>query len=147
MKKQFVKYSLKEIPSEKYGYLMHPVELKDYIPFTVKRIYFITNPSKGITGEHCHYIEEEMFFLLQGTGVAVIDRGNGREEIRMQSPTDALYIPNFVWHGFKNISHDAILLALSSTNYRPDRSDYLEDYDEYLKIRDKKLSENAAFEG
>ena len=63
----------------------------------------------------------------------MIDRGQGLEEIAMNGPTSAMYVPAFVWHHFKDFSPDAILLALSSTNYSPDRSDYVEDYEEFKK--------------
>jgi len=134
--KKFEQYTLKAFPSR--GYIMSPVELKEYINFDVKRIYYVTKPT-GDSGQHCHYIEKEFFILLQGTATAIIDRGKGKEEFPMTGPTSALYVPNYVWHGFKDFSEDAILLALSSTNYSPDRSDYLEDYEQYLTFRDEKL--------
>ncbi|SRR5258708_3348805 len=136
--KKFEQYTLNAFPGR--GSLMSPVELKEYIDFEVKRIYYITQPTAD-SGQHCHYIEKEFFILIQGICTAVIDRGNGKEDVPMTGPTSALYVPNYVWHGFKDFSPDAILLALSSTNYIPDRSDYLEDYDAYLKIRDEKLTE------
>ncbi len=117
---------------------MSPLELKDYVDFEVKRMYFITNPTEP-TGAHCHRKEEELFVMIKGTCTAVIDRGNGLENLSLEAPTSAVYVPAYVWHHFKDFSPDAILLALSSTNYNPDRSDYIEDYDEYLKIRDEKL--------
>jgi uncharacterized cupin superfamily protein len=116
---------------------MIPIELKDYIDFEVKRVYFVTDP-KAPTGAHCHKVEEEFFVLVNGACTAVIDRGNGLEEIKMEGPTSGIYVPNFVWHHFQDFSSDAILLALSSTNYNPDRSDYIEDYEEFIKIRNSK---------
>lgn len=113
---------------------MSPVELKDYIDFEVKRVYFVTNVVSS-TGAHCHRVEEEFFILLSGSCTAVVDRGNGLEEIAMVGPTSAMYVPAFVWHHFKDFSSDAILLALSSTNYNPDRSDYIENYEDFLKSR------------
>ncbi len=134
---KFQQFSLKkiEVPGK---FIMSPVILKEYIDFEVKRIYYITKV-EAPTGAHCHKVEEELFILLSGTCTAVIDKGNGLEEISMTGPTDALYVPGYVWHHFKDFSPDAILLAVSSTNYNPDRSDYIENYEEYLKIRDEKL--------
>lgn len=133
----FKQFELKKIhvPGK---FVMSPVELHEYIDFEVKRVYFITKP-EGPTGAHCHKVEEEMFILCSGTATAVIDRGNGLEEIPMTAPQDAIYVQNYVWHHFKDLSDDAVLLALSSTNYNPNREDYIEDYDEYLKVRDEKL--------
>lgn len=138
MNKLFTTYTLKNIQSQQF--LMTPLELKDYIDFDVKRIYFISH-AQGNTSQHMHYKEKELFILLQGNCTGVIDKGEGREDIPMKGGVTALYIPNYVWHGFKDFSEDAILLAVSSTNYSPDRSDYLDDYDEYVRIRDEKLKE------
>ncbi|MFA5128371.1 MAG: FdtA/QdtA family cupin domain-containing protein [Patescibacteria group bacterium] len=128
MAKEFKIFELKKVDTPKF--VMSPMELKDYIDFEVKRVYFITKPQSP-TGAHCHKVEEEFFVLVQGTCTAVIDRGQGLEEIPLTGPTGALYVPNFVWHHFKDFSPDAVLLALSSTNYSPDRSDYVEDYEEF----------------
>lgn len=137
MSKPFQKYTLKNIPTERF--LMTPLELNEYIDFEVKRLYFLSDPQQA-TGDHCHKEEKELFIMIQGSCTAIIDKGNGKEELPLQAPKEAIYVPNYVWHGFKDFSKDAILLAITSTNYRPDRSDYIEDYDEYLKIRDEKLS-------
>jgi dTDP-4-dehydrorhamnose 3,5-epimerase-like enzyme len=136
MNKPFELFTLTNRATPKF--VMTAVELKDYIDFEVKRIYFISKPQDN-TGAHCHYEEKEFFIMQQGTCIALIDRGNGIEEFKLEGPQHAIYVPNYVWHGFKDLSDDAILLAITSTNYRPDRSDYLEDYDQYLKIRDEKL--------
>ena len=130
MKLKFKQFELKKIQTS--NFIINPVELKDYIDFEVKRIYYITNPTKK-TGAHCHKIEKEFFILIQGKCTAVIDCGNGLEEINMTGSTSALYIGNYIWHHFKNFSKNSILLALSSTNYSSDRSDYIEDYNEYKK--------------
>lgn len=136
MNKPFTFYTLKNIDDPKA--LMTPLELKEYIDFAVKRLYFICKP-KSETSGHMHYQEKELFIMIQGTCTATIDKGNGLEEIALEGPKHALYIPSYVWHGFKDFSPDAVLFAVSSTNYKSDRSDYLEDYNEYVKIRDEKL--------
>jgi uncharacterized cupin superfamily protein len=131
MNLEFKKYELKKIATPEFT--MSPVELKDYIDFEVKRVYFITKPT-GDTGSHCHKVEKELFIMIQGSATAVIDQGSGLEEVLMEGPTSAIYVGNYVWHHFKDFSNDAVLLALSSTNYNPDRSDYIEDYEEYRRV-------------
>lgn len=130
----FKKLQLKVLQNERATYSF--AELKDYVDFEVKRVYFIQD-CKENTGQHCHKIEKEMFVMQKGSCTAVIDCGNGKEDILLSGPGDAIYVGNYVWHGFKDFSVDAVLLALSSTNYSPDRSDYIEDYEEYLKVREK----------
>ncbi len=137
MKPKFQKAEIKKIQAP--NFIMSPVELKDYIDFEVKRVYFITQPT-GNTGTHCHKIEKEFFILVNGTCTAVIDQGKGLEEIKMEGPTSAFYVGEYVWHHFKDFSSDAVLLALSSTNYDPSRSDYIENYEEYQKVIAEKNS-------
>lgn len=137
MELKFKEFKINKI--DEPAFTMSPIELKDYIDFPVKRVYFITAPRGGMkTGEHCHKIEEEMFIAVQGTATAVIDRGNGLEEFKMVAPQSAIYCGPYIWHHFKDFSSDAILLALSSTNYNSDRSDYIEDYREYKQILEEK---------
>lgn len=136
----FKKFALKSFLGKTGGYNLVPVELKNYINFEVKRIYYLNEITKDneVTGSHCHKIEEEFFLVLNGSATAVIDQGNGLEEINLEK-NEAIYVGAYIWHHFKNIAKDTVILALSSTNYSPDRSDYIEDYDDYLKIRDEKL--------
>lgn len=129
----FKKSQLKIVQNERATYSF--AELKEFIDWEVKRVYFIQD-CKEATGQHCHKMEKELFIVQRGSCIAIIDRGNGKEEIPMSGPGDAIYVGNYVWHGFKNFSADAVLLAISSTNYIPDRSDYIEDYEKYLKVRD-----------
>jgi len=131
MKLEYKKLALKIVVNEKATYSFS--ELKDYIDFEPKRIYFIQN-CKVATGQHCHKEEKEMFIMVRGKSTAIIDQGHGKEEIPLEGPGDAIYAGNYVWHGFKDFSEDAVLLAVSSTNYREDRSDYIEDYEEYKKV-------------
>ena|SRR5437667_8509400 len=127
---QFAKLQLKITHAR--GKIYSVAELKEYIDFAVARLYFIQGLPQD-TGQHCHKEEKEFFVMVQGSCVAVIDRGQGKEDIPLVAPADAMYIPNYVWHGFKDFSEDAILLALSSTNYRSDRSDYIEDLRSILR--------------
>lgn len=126
----FKKLAAKTLTNERADYAFF--ELRDYIDFEVKRVYYIRHCQKETT-THCHKIEKELFIMQEGSCVAIIDEGQGLKEVPL-SAGDAVYIGNYVWHGFKNFSQSAVLMALSSTNYNPDRSDYVEDYEEYQKI-------------
>jgi mannose-6-phosphate isomerase-like protein (cupin superfamily) len=118
------------------NFLMTPLELKDFITFDVKRVYFICKPQgPKNTGAHCHVAEEdELFVMMAGSCTAVVDDGHGLEEIKMVGPKDAMFVPKLVWHHFKDLSDDAILVAITSTNYNPNRADYCEDYEAFKKL-------------
>lgn len=116
------------------NFLMTPLELKDYIDFEVKRVYWISRPT-GDTGNHAHKAaEDEIFIQVQGSSTICVDDGNGLEEIKLVGPQSAISVPHMVWHGFKDLSSDCIILALTSTNYDATRSDYIEDYTEFKKL-------------
>lgn len=113
---------------------MTPLELKDYLDFEVKRVYFISNPI-GNTGNHAHQkFEDELFIQAQGTSTISVDDGTGLKDIMLTGPKSAIYVPHMVWHGFKELSSDCIILALTSTNYDPKRVDYVEDYSEFKEL-------------
>lgn len=130
MKLKFEKTKIKTLQNEKAAYGV--IELKDFIDFEVKRVYYIYD-CKQATGQHCHKEEKEFFVMQKGVCIAIIDSGAGKEDVRLETG-DAIYVGSYVWHGFKDFTDDAIVLALSSTNYSEDRSDYVEDYEEYKKL-------------
>jgi mannose-6-phosphate isomerase-like protein (cupin superfamily) len=127
-------FTLKNIQAP--NFLMTPLELKDFIDFEVKRVYFICKPQgPKITGAHCHIAEEdELFVMMAGSCTAVIDDGHGLEEIKLMAPQHAIAVPKLVWHHFKDLSDDAVLVAITSTNYNPNRADYCEDYESFKKL-------------
>lgn len=127
-------FTLKNIQSP--NFVMTPLELKDYINFEVKRVYFIGTPQgPKNTGAHCHIAQEdELFVMMAGSCTAVVDDGHGLEEVALQAPLHALHVPQLVWHHFKDLSDDAVLLAITSTNYNPNRLDYCENYEDFKKL-------------
>lgn len=131
--KEFKKFELKTFESR--GYKLTAVEFREIIPFEVKRTYFVREfQEEAQTGEHCHKVEEEFFVQVKGQATAIIDYGEGKKEIHLAAPNDAIYVPAYIWHGFKDASPDCVIVALSSTNYNPTRADYVEDYEEFKRI-------------
>lgn len=132
MDRRYKLFTLKNIQAP--NFLMTPLELKDYIDFEVKRVYFISSPT-GNTGNHAHRKEEdEIFIQLQGSCTISVDDGHGMEDIKLIGPSTAIYVPHMVWHGFNHMSDDSIIFALTSTNYDSLRADYVDDYEEFQKL-------------
>ncbi len=130
MKLNFKKTKIKTLQNDKAAYGF--IELKDFVDFEVKRVYYIYN-CKQATGQHCHKEERELFVMQKGSCVAIIDSGAGKEDVKLETG-DAICVGAYVWHGFKDFTDNAMVLAMSSTNYGEDRSDYVEDYEEYKKL-------------
>lgn len=106
-----------------------PLELKEYISWEPKRVYYAIDMKEG-RGGHCHRTEKELFICLQGNMTAKLHDGKEWIEKEMKAPREAVRVDNRVWHEFTNFSDDAILLAVSSTNY--DSDDYIRDFDQFI---------------
>ena len=134
MDKRYKVFTLKNIQAP--NFLMTAMELSEYIDFPVKRIYFISSPTgEYMTGNHAHrQDEDEMFVMVQGSCKINVDDGSGMTPVELVGPKTAIYVPHMVWHGFSDLSHDAIILAVTSTNYDPSRGDYINDYEEFKEL-------------
>jgi UDP-2-acetamido-3-amino-2,3-dideoxy-glucuronate N-acetyltransferase len=108
-------------------------EYEQHIPFQPKR-YFIQFdvPNTEIRGENAHKTQEQILICLKGSCSVMLDDGKNRDEIVLDCPNTGLYIPKMVWAAEYRYSDDAILLVLASDIY--DASDYIRDYDEYIKL-------------
>ena len=58
---------------------------------------------------------------------------DGEEEfiVELNRPMMGVYIPKMIWKDMYDFSSDSVLLVLASTHY--DGSEYIRDYEEYLK--------------
>lgn len=110
-----------------------PIEFKDVIPFDVKRTYFCYE-NIPVRGSHCHLKEEEVFILLHGKANVRLHDGKTETIIELTPFKNGVYVANMIWHEIIDMSEDSILLAFSSTNYNPNREDYIEDFSKFLDI-------------
>ena len=119
------------------NFTMNAAELNKYLPegtdFNIVRAYWITKiKGEKKSGQHAHTNEDEIFIILQGNATLILDKGNGIKKEPMATGALA-WVPRYIWHGFEDFSDDCILLALSNTNYDPERKGYIEDYDKFKK--------------
>lgn len=102
------------------------------IPFDIKRVYYLTGmKSDTPRGYHAHRKLQQVVVCLSGKCRMVLDDGSKREEIWLDSSTFGLVINNLVWREMHDFSEGCVLLVLASEYY--DESDYLRDYDVFLK--------------
>jgi dTDP-4-dehydrorhamnose 3,5-epimerase-like enzyme len=123
---KFKFFTLKSFKDER-GSLV-PIELKDYIDWEAKRVYYSYANQKD-RGGHAHRIEKEFFICQQGSFIAKLHDGLKWHEQKL-NPNQAVFVNNMVWHEFTGFTKDAILLAISSTNYDP--NDYIRDFNQFL---------------
>ena len=108
-------------------------EFNEHLPFVPKRYFVVFDvPSKDVRGEHAHKTLHEFCVCVHGSLSVVLDDGDQRCEVHLDSPTVGLHIPPLVWGIQYRFSRDAVLLVLASEPY--DADDYIRDYDDFLKV-------------
>jgi UDP-2-acetamido-3-amino-2,3-dideoxy-glucuronate N-acetyltransferase len=108
-------------------------EFLQQIPFVPKRYFVVYDvPGKDVRGEHAHRRCRQFLICLRGSLSVVVDDGSSSEEIVLDQPSVALYLPPMVWAVQYRYSTDALLLVFASEHY--DAADYIRDYDEFLSV-------------
>lgn len=107
-----------------------PLNLEEYIDWIPKRVYYTFNNTSN-RGGHAHLLEKELFICPQGKMTIKLHDGKKWYIEHLNGPNTAVRVDNMVWHEFSDFTDDAILLAVSSTNY--DKKDYIRDFDQFLK--------------
>jgi acetyltransferase-like isoleucine patch superfamily enzyme/dTDP-4-dehydrorhamnose 3,5-epimerase-like enzyme len=109
-------------------------EVGDGLPFTPRRCFAVFDvPDREVRGEHAHRELEQLLVCLRGSMAVVVDDGIHRQEIPLDSPELAVYVPPLVWCIQYRYSADALLLVFASDAYDP--QDYIRDYDQFLAER------------
>lgn len=102
------------------------------IPFDIQRVFYIyESDATVVRGQHAN--RESEFVLINVAGKSKVRITDGKEEIvvELDRPMMGVYIPKMIWKDMYDFSSDSVLLVLASTHY--DGSEYIRDYDEYLK--------------
>ncbi len=112
------------------------IEGERAIPFKIERVFYIyDSDSSVIRGQHANRLSE--FVLINVAGKSKVRITDGDEEfiVELNEPMTGIYIPKMIWKDMYDFSSDSVLLVLSNTHY--DGSEYIRDYDEYLKEVEK----------
>jgi dTDP-4-dehydrorhamnose 3,5-epimerase-like enzyme len=106
------------------------LENQQSIPFDIKRVYYIFGTQPGVArGFHAHKRLKQVAVCVTGRCRMVLDDGNQREEVWLDSATKGILIEDMVWREMHDFSEDCVLLVLASEHY--DESDYIRDYTEF----------------
>ena len=135
---QIVKYAFQQHGDER-GMLVALEEYND-IPFEIKRVYYMYGTKKNVRrGVHAHKCLEQILICIHGSCKVLLDNGREKKIVSLEKPYEGLYVPNNMWREMYDFSDGAVLMVLTSELY--DESDYIRDYDEFLKLV-KKEHEN-----
>ena len=102
------------------------------VPFEIKRVYYIFATQQGVSrGFHAHKQLKQVAVCVTGRCRLVLDDGNQREAVWLDSPTKGILIEEMVWREMYDFSEDCVLLLLASEYY--DEADYIRDYAHYIE--------------
>ena len=127
---QVVKYMFQPHGDER-GQLIAIEEQKD-IPFAIKRVYYMYDTGKGVVrGHHAHKKLQQILVCVHGSCKIRLDNGTEKKVVALDKPYEGLYVSNAMWREMYDFSPDAVLMVFASELY--DESDYIRNYDEFLK--------------
>ncbi|OPY67539.1 MAG: TDP-4-oxo-6-deoxy-alpha-D-glucose-3,4-oxoisomerase [Syntrophorhabdus sp. PtaU1.Bin002] len=84
-------------------------------------------------GGHAFKEQREFIVALSGSFNVFVDDGIHKQSFSLNRSYYGLYIPCGLWRQMENFSTNALALVLSSTKFI--ESDYIRDYNAFLKYR------------
>lgn len=109
-------------------------ELNDELPFEVKRVFWNHNVPEGKSrGAHAHKKLQQLLVAVHGSFVVNVDDGTEQYSVVLDNPREGLLVEAGEWSSEDYFSPGAVCLVLCSDHY--DESDYIRDYDEFIKWR------------
>lgn len=108
------------------------LEVNKQIPFDIKRVYYIFDTKQGVSrGFHAHKNLSQILICVKGSCRILLDNGKITENILLDTPNQGILIEGLIWREMHDFSDDCVLLVLASNYY--DESDYIRDYNEFIK--------------
>ena len=103
------------------------------VPFDIQRVYYIFGTKVGVSrGFHAHRSLQQLIVCVKGRCRMLLDDGQRRNEVWLDSPTKGLLVGGFVWREMHDFSADCVLLVLASECY--DEGDYIRDFHEFKRL-------------
>ena len=104
------------------------------VPFSISRAYWVYDvPGGESRGGHAYKMTDEFIIAISGSFDVTVDDGKEKRTFTLNRSYYGLYIPKGLWRTMDNFSTNSLALEFASTHY--DRSDYIEDYNEYINMK------------
>ena len=114
-----------------------PFSLKKDLPIKVKRIFLINGRKNFIRGDHAHKKCSQFIYPILGKIKVNCISSKGKKVIILNDKKrEGFLLKPKTWCKIKFLTKYAILLVACDMEYK--FNDYIEDYDEFLKIIKKK---------
>ena len=105
-----------------------------FLEENVKRTYWLYDvPGGEWRGGHAYWENQELIIALSGSFDVLLDDGHEKKTFHLNRSYYGLYVPKGLWREMENFSTNSLALVLSSTKY--DESDYIYNYDEFIKLK------------
>lgn len=113
-----------------------PISFID-LPFIPQRVFVVQDVPPGTTrGIHAHRQCDQYLLLLSGEVRVRMSDGELETQAHLQKPGAGVHLRPMIWGSQTYVTRNTELLVFASHEY--DRSDYIEDFDEFL--REKRAS-------
>lgn len=110
------------------------VEQQNHIPFVIQRTYWIYDvPGGENRGGHAYKSTSEFIIAISGSFDVTVNDGLVKKTFTLNRSYFGLYIPNGLWRTMENFSTNSLALEFANTRYN--RCDYIEDFQEYKKMK------------
>lgn len=111
-----------------------PIESNHDIPFPIKRVFYVYGvKNQDDRGKHAHYKTKQVLICVHGKVEVSVNDGLKEKKYLLESPQQALYIPEMIWDEQIYLSEDTVLLVLSNMKYIPE--DYIHDFEIFKKLK------------
>lgn len=108
-----------------------------HVPFPINRVFYSYDiPGGEDRGAHAHKKCHQFLIAASGSFEVALDDGVNKRTVLLNRPFWGLHVPPGIWASEQGFSSGSICLVLASEGYSED--DYIRNYDDYLKYKDKK---------
>jgi len=112
------------------------IEEDSIIPFQIMRTYWIYDvPGGQVRGGHAFIEQQELIIALSGSFDVFVDDGVEKKVFSLNRSYYGLYLPATLWREMINFSTNSLAMVVSSTIFS--ESDYIRNYDEFIKFKQK----------
>src|SRR6056297_2289614 len=112
-------------------------EDSNQIPFKIERVFWTYDvPGGEKRGGHAYYKQNEFILALSGSFDVIITRPNGQKDrFSLNRSYYGLFVPAKTWRHLENFSTNTLSLHASNTSF--DESDYIREFEEYVRTYEK----------
>lgn len=111
-----------------------PIEGGVDVPFEIKRVFYQYDvPGGESRGAHAHIKDQQFLIAVSGAFEVLVDDGVNQKIYTLNRPYFGLLVPPGIWSAEQEFSSGSVCLVLTDNAF--DASDYIRDYNIFLKYR------------